>query len=38
MIGRTYPLHDLRKQTEEEMQRAVEIVESRGVACTLSKH
>ena len=29
---------DLRKLTEEEMRRAVEIVESRGVACTLSKH
>ena len=27
-----------RKLTEEEMQRAVEIVESRGVPCTLSKH
>ncbi|MBR3555519.1 MAG: glycyl-radical enzyme activating protein [Oscillospiraceae bacterium] len=38
MIGRQYPLHDLRKLTEEEMQRAVEIVESRGIACTLSKH
>ena len=38
MIGREYPLKELRKLTEEEMQRAVAITESRGLRCTLSKH
>ncbi len=37
MIGRTYPLEGLRKLTEEEVRRAVEIVESFGLRAAVSK-
>ena len=37
MIGRTYPLEGLRKLTEEELRRAVEIVEGFGLRATVSK-
>jgi len=38
MIGWTYPLHDLRKLTEEEKKAAMDIVGSYGVKCRMSEH